>query len=104
MPKMEVPIREIVADPDHSTDLSTLPRDDILARLEMLSGLLPTVEGVSIAGDTGIVTIREDNPYRVEEALRTYKHAGRTAERGNHQACNGHLSHPLRRKRCSGPS
>jgi Flp pilus assembly protein TadD len=86
MPRIEVPIRDIIADPDHPADLSALAADEILARLETLYSFLPSIEDISIADDTAIVRIPEENRYREEEALRTYKRASRAAERGNYRA------------------
>jgi hypothetical protein len=70
MSRTEVPIRDIIADPDHPTDLSTLPPDELLARLETLYSFLPSVEGMSVADVIAAISIPEENPYRVEEALR----------------------------------
>ena len=86
MRRISIPVQEILTDPDQPVDLTTLPEDEIITLIHELYGFLPSIEDVSIVDGVAVMSIAEDNPYRVEEALRTYKRAGRAAERGNYQA------------------
>lgn len=87
MPRIEVPIHEIVTDADNPFDLGTLAADEAIKRITELYGFLPSIEDVSIVNDIATITIPEDSPYRVDEALRISRRGARAAAPPRRSAC-----------------
>ena len=89
MPAIIIRVEDIITDPDNPSNLSALLPDEAVGEIREQYSFLSSIDQVAIDEGFVTITIPEENPYRVEEALRTYKRAGRAAERGNYQAAVG---------------
>ena len=88
MPLITIVVEDILTDPDHPVDLSTLPSSDAADHIRQLYSFQRSIESISTEGDFAAIVVGQESPYREDEALRTAKTAGRAAERGNYQAAS----------------
>ena len=86
MSDISVPLQDILTDPDHPTDLSTLPEDEASALVRKLYGFIAPPLDISITGGTVTISIPQVDDYRSTQALQTHKRAVRSAEHGKYRA------------------
>lgn len=85
MPTIRIPLEELFTDVQHPVDLTTLPRDEGLARVKEFYRFLPSVADISLTEGSVTVTLPEEDPGSVDAALRTYERAVRAAEGGKYR-------------------
>jgi len=80
-----VKLKDVVVDPKHNVDLTTLPTEQAISLIKKPYGFLAAAVQVQIQGDTALISFDERKAQDAEEAARLCERGGKRAAEGNYR-------------------
>ncbi len=84
MATLTIRLQDIVVDPEHPIDLTSLPEEEAIAHIKKSYGFLSTSIEVAIQEGIATITLPDEKAERAAEALKTSGRATRAAQRGEY--------------------
>lgn len=82
---MAIALKDIVIDPEQPVDLAALPEQEAIRLIKEAYGFLGPFLDISIQEGVAVISMPDERAQRVDDALKTFDRALRTAQRGEYK-------------------